>query len=139
MDGARMSNVARFEQLMYLSIALGVIESALSWNQSVLEADPVGGASFVLVVQIIVITSEVTLIWLIARRRRNWARWLALISFLVGIPFSMNTYIDLFQSGALAGILDTAQDLLQLVALYLIFTGNARDWFQHPATDSIPR
>ena len=133
------SNVARFEQLMYLSIALGVIVDALEWNQLVLLAGPVGGALFVLVFQSIVLASDVILIWLIARRRKNWARWLALISFLVGIPFSMNTYIDLFQSGALAGILDTAQDLLQLVALYLIFTGNARDWFQHPATDSIPR
>jgi hypothetical protein len=139
-DRARMpSNVARFEQLMYFSIALGVIGSALQWNQLVLRADAVGGAAFVLVVQGIVISSEILLIWLIARRRKNWARWMALISFLVGIPFSVNAYIDLFQNNAFAGILSTVQDLLQMIALFLIFTGDARDWFQHPATDSIPR
>jgi hypothetical protein len=139
------SNVARFEQLMYLSIAIGVIGSALEWNRLVLQADPVGGAPFVLVVQGLVIASEVILIWLIARRRKNWARWLALISFLVGIPFGVNTYIELFQTNALVGILSTIQDLLQIIALYLIFTGNARDWFQfssepgRPATESISR
>ncbi|HXN87115.1 MAG TPA: hypothetical protein VN867_13665 [Candidatus Binataceae bacterium] len=133
------SNVARFEQLMYLAIAFGVIEAALNWNRAVLEADPVGGATFVVIVQGSILLSDVILIWLIARRRKNWARWLALISFLVEIPFRVNTYIDLFQTDAFAGVLSAAQDLLQMIALYLVFTGDARDWFQHPATDSIPR
>ena len=140
------SNVARFEQLMYLSIAIGVLGSALEWNQLVLRADPVGGATFVFTVQGIVIASEITLIWLIARRRKNWARWFALISFLVGIPFGISSYIELFQNNALAGVLSTIQDLAQVVAFCLIFTGNARDWFkplrlepEHPATSSIPR
>jgi preprotein translocase subunit SecY len=73
-SNARPSNVVRFEQLWYLSLGIGVIQSMPQWNRLRADARAVGGAAFVLFIQISVFAMTVFVIWLIARRRKNWAR-----------------------------------------------------------------
>ena len=95
-----------------------------------------GGAAFVLLVQISVFVMAVFVIWLIARRRKNWARWLLLVFFLLGIPLSVPALAKLSRISSYDGILSGAQGLAQIVALFLIFTGDARDWFR--PSQSVP-
>jgi hypothetical protein len=124
------SNVAHFEQLMYLSLAIGLINSALTWNHSVAQAFKLGGAYFVLFIQIFVFAFIVMFIWLIARRRKNWARWVLLVLFVLGIPASVRLIGQWLRLEPLVGALSVVQSLLQVVALVSVFTGNARDWFK---------
>jgi hypothetical protein len=124
------SNVARFEQLMYLSLGIGLIESALQWSQNVTQANAFGGAGFVLFVQAFVVVFMVLFIWLVARRHKNWARWLLLVIFILGLPIYVKTLGPMLPFNPVAGILSVLQLLCQLVALVLIFTGNARGWFE---------
>ncbi|MGD0672821.1 MAG: hypothetical protein ABSB13_12130 [Candidatus Binatus sp.] len=127
----RPSNVVRFEQLMYISLGIGVIQSILHWNRSVSNARVagLGGAGFVLFIQFFVLAIIVLFIWLIARRRKNWARWVWLSLFILGLPFAFPELSRLLRSGLIVATLVCAQNLAQIVALYLIFTGNAREWF----------
>jgi hypothetical protein len=124
------SNVARFEQLMYLSLGIGVIASTLSWSWNVAQAAAMGGASFVLFVQVFVLAFMVLMIWLTARRRKNWARWLLLILALLGLPAYVHIFGRMMSAGFLAGLLSSVQFVVQAIAFVLLFTGNAPDWFK---------
>ena len=129
------SNVGRFEQLMYLTVGIGLIGSVLSWNRSVARASALGGATLVLFVQLSVLALMVLFIWLAARRHKNWARWLLLIVGIMGLP----SYVGILGHylEPLAGVLILAQLLFQVIAFVLIFTGNARDWFKPCPPQSI--
>lgn len=131
------SNVARFEQLMYLSLGFGVIISALTWSHNVLTAAPLGGTSLLLFVQGGEFAVMVLLIWLVARRRKNWARWLLLIVLaILRLPAYAPVLRAVFSINPIAGVLGIARDLAQVTAFLLIFTGNSRDWFKMPAPAS---
>ena len=123
------SNVAKFEELMYLSVTVGVVVSALLWDQNVALASQLGVA-FVLFVQAFGLAFVVLLIWLIARRRKNWARWLFLIVGILGLAFYLGELPTLLRLYPFAGFLSVVQMGAQTVATVLIFTGNARDWFK---------
>jgi uncharacterized SAM-binding protein YcdF (DUF218 family) len=71
----------------------------------------------------------VLFIWLVARRHKNWARWLLLILFVLGLPFYFRVLGQMLRLNPTAGSLSVVQVLAQTVAQFLIFTGNARDWF----------
>ena len=74
------------------------------------------------------------MIWLIARKRQNWARWTFLVLFVIGLPLSVPQLLATFQTSALSAVLGLVQLLLQVYAFFLIFTGNAKDWFRKTPT-----
>src|ERR1700719_4769192 len=118
------SNVARFEQLMYATLVIGLFNSVLTWNQSVAQARNLGGAYSVLFIQIFVFAFIMMFIWLIARRRKNWARWVLLVLFVLGIPAAVRLMGQWFRLEPVVGFLNLVQALVQVIALVLIFTGN---------------
>ena len=128
------SNVARFEQLMYLALVIGLFDSALTWNHNVALAGKLGGVYFVLFGQAFVFVFIVLFIWLVARRRKNWARWLMLVLFVLGLPPYFGGLHRLLNFEPVAGALSLVGFLVQVIALSLIFSGNARDWFKTTPT-----
>ena len=130
----RPSNVVRFEQLMYVSIGIGTFQLSLQWNQLVANFHDLGGATFVLFVWTFALAIRVLLIWLVARRRNNWARKLLAAMFL----FSTTSLIGQPMNIGLANRFLFVSLVCQIVALFLIFTGNAREWFEPPAISAAP-
>jgi len=66
-------------------------------------------------------------VWLAARRRKNWPRWVLLATLVLSV-------ISLFQIVDESGLqLDTAIEVvscaLTAAGLYCSFTGDARGWF----------
>jgi hypothetical protein len=116
-----------FERLFYFSAALSVARFAINWPGHM----PV--VAFLVVYALLVL--QLFLIWLTARRRKNWARWVLLVFFIVW------TTAGLFYDGMTGGIelklpstADAVLRLLQLlfedIGLILIFTGRStRRWF----------
>jgi hypothetical protein len=117
---------------MYLSLGIGAVQSILQWDRLVDTVHAAGrGVGFILFIQTFTFAGTALFIWLIARRRKNWARWTWLGFFIVGIPFAIPVLSRILRSsGPVVATLMCAQNLAQIVALYLIFTGNARDWFR---------
>ncbi|MGH7813082.1 MAG: hypothetical protein ACREQI_03665 [Candidatus Binataceae bacterium] len=106
--------------------------SVPQWSQNVAQAETLGhGAGFVLFIQVFVLAFMVLFIWLVARRHKNWARWLLLVTFILGLPSYVLMRGPMLRSNPLAGSLNLAQLAAQVGALFLIFTGNARSWFQN--------
>jgi len=116
------SNVARFEQLFYASLIVGVFIFASDFDR----LERLGPVSSMIGTVGFVIGLLVLLTWLIARRRQNWARWVLVVLFVGGLPLSI---INMSEQHTLTASLSALQIVLQLVALVLLFNGNARTWF----------
>src|SRR6266850_2601994 len=122
------SNVARFEKLMYLSLGIFETSLILRWYVHDLALSAATAVSF----HSLNLVFLLACIWLVARRRKNWARWILLLVFIVStkvyvpllVPYWRGHGPDALSLGLSATI------LVQLVAFILIFTGNARDWFK---------
>ena len=120
------SNIARFEQLMYVSLGIGILVAALQYASVPSRL----GVAFTLFVLAFVFGITIIFIWLIARRRANWARWILLFGTLIGIVISIPILSQRILHDPLSGILNVIQCFMQGTALYLVFTGNAVGWFK---------
>jgi hypothetical protein len=78
------SNVAWFERLMYLSLGLALIETALEWNRILANAQ--GSVRLAGFVTLYVYAFLALCIWQAARERANWARRVLLILFAIALP-----------------------------------------------------
>jgi hypothetical protein len=123
------SNVRTFAVLCYLSLVIGIFQAVLSFDDSVTAAAHLGGARFVLIVDIGVVAFLALIFWLVAFRRQNWARWLLLVMCVIGLPLTIMTFSALLQSAPTQAAVSIFQTVMQIVALYLVFTGNAKAWF----------
>ena len=121
-------SVAHFELLAYLGLLVDMISTPFEFVVTIRDQAASTGAKIGSVVGGIVgIVILGLLIWLIARRRKNWARWLFLILYGIGLVFFVFT---LGQSGRLIDGLNALQGLLWAVALYFAFSADAHAWFK---------
>lgn len=116
-------------QLIYVTLGIGLVRSALEWPEITRDAGP----GFALT--ILVVTYGV-LLWLAAgvARGRNWARIVYVIFFLVGLPFSIKPLLQALGYAPLSGMLGIIQMALQSLCLVLLFSAQARPWF-HGSTE----
>ena len=119
------TNVVWFERLAYASLALGLLDLALDFR-NLSRLSPAINLIGTLVLTLGVIA---LLIWLVARRRQGWARWAFLVLYLFGLPFF---FMNLMQQSLLSVPISLLQVVLQGVALFFVFTGDAKTWFAQP-------
>ncbi|MEO8421043.1 MAG: hypothetical protein ABI457_07610 [Hyphomicrobium sp.] len=129
-------NVLLFERLIYGSLFIGLLNIILDGPRQLEspEVQAAGGAPFFYGVAFITLAVFVLLVWLIARRGKNWARWLFAVLFLVGLLPAYQNFLKLLEAHLLVASLCVVQLVLQLAALYFIFTGDARPWFAKTRT-----
>ena len=115
-------NVRRFEFLMY--VALTVSFALLAWafwegpSPQILP-----GLSMLSVWW----SFKVFLIWRAARRRKNWARWILFVMFI------LETAVLAFNSAQADAEIPDVLFLIRALeglAYYFVFTGDARPWFR---------
>jgi hypothetical protein len=130
-------NVRRFEWLTYGSNA--VYLASLPFRPEALVPDTVapeeamaaliGGWAYVIVVSALTLSW----VWFAARRRKNWARW-ALVAFMA-LSLSLYFFVpaSYFTAQPYGVGFDLVLTVIQIYALYLVFSGDAKDWFKHGA------
>ena len=115
---------------MYFNVAIEVLQLIRRWNQLIAENPDYYAA--VIIGTILAPATEVLFIWLVARRRRGWPRWLLSLPVLVEILYDTKYgYVYLRSLSFVDFAIVYAFDAVQVIALYLIFTGNAREWFKN--------
>jgi len=119
------TNLVWFERLAYASLGLGLLDLALDFR-NLSRLSPAINLIGTLVLTLGVIA---LLIWLVARRRQGWARWAFLGLYLIGLPFFFS---NLMQQSLLSVPISLLQVVLQGVALFFVFTGDAKPWFAQP-------
>lgn len=64
------------------------------------------------------------------RLRMNWARYLLALLFVLSLPSILSSMFKAFRSSPMLGLMDLAQIAVEGCALYLLFTPQAREWFE---------
>lgn len=118
----RPASITYFERLILLSVALGVVQMAISWPETSRMASP-GFTAFVSLVTFAVV---IGLALLVSRARSKVAMWIWIIFLVLGtIPFVL-----LMAKGMVHGaaVIMVIQALAQYAATALLFTPSARAW-----------
>jgi protein-S-isoprenylcysteine O-methyltransferase Ste14 len=119
-------NVLRFEILLYMSLMLDALSVAFQDRAADADAtDSLVMASAVLAGCTILLL--LYFVWLAARRRKNWPRWVLAAALLLSV-------ISLFQVIGANGVeLDSGIEIVSCVftaaGLYFSYTGDAQGWF----------
>lgn len=125
-------SVALFERLMYASLALSLLVIGLDGTRmaALPEVQASGGIGFLIATGLFTVAILMLFIWLIARRRKNWARIVFVVLFVLGlIPFAQN-FVNVLAANPLAAAVSALQMLLQVAALFFVFSSSARPWFK---------
>lgn len=131
------SAVSMFARLSYGSLLIGLLGSVYLLPKLLasmkVELQAVGGWSFIAPVLLFSFAIPLLLIWLAASRRKNWARVLLAIMFLLGLAITASD-TSAFQIGGWPSIaFFVVQTLVQAVALYYVFSAEAKPWFAKPS------
>ena len=121
-----------FERVAYLSLLLGLISFALNWP---LVADTYLQRPITfLLVQVITFGGQALFIWLIARRRKNWARWVWIVLVFTGTAiFIVVQFFPPLASLSLAGRVGTyLVYLTALISGWFLLTRESWAWFERP-------
>jgi len=119
-------NVFWFEVLLYASLMLDALSVAVQ------DRTPVGDMTEQMVMAATIVAGGIILlllyfVWLAARRRKNWPRWVLAVALVLSV-------ISLFQVIGEKGLeLDSVIEIvscaLTAVGLYMSLTGDAKGWF----------
>jgi hypothetical protein len=119
-------NALLFEALLYLSLILDTLSVAFEDRTP----DASVSASTIAIATAMkggLILVFLYLVWLAARQRRNWPRWVLAAALLFSVG-SLWQAID--ESGLeLDSSIEIVSCLLTAAGLYFSFTGDAQDWF----------
>jgi len=119
-------NVWWFEVLLYASLTLDAVSVAFqertpsaSMTEHMINVATLMAAAMILLLFYFV--------WLAARRRKNWPRWV-LVTALV---LSLVSLVQVISEGGLQfdSAIDAVSCGLTALGLYFAFTGDAKDWF----------
>lgn len=128
-------SVALFEKAGYLAVLLGIASGFINYPVAM----KVPGATLGMFVTtfVISISLEVLLIWLIARKRKNWARWVWIV--LIGVGTALAVLLSFVHPTQQNGVAGAAAYYLTYIlsiasAMYLL-RPDARAWFRQTPPD----
>lgn len=123
----RPSSVVWYERLAWAALGLGLVSTvanpaALSkYYHQMPTVYPIMFAAS--------IAGQLLWIWLVARKRQNWARWISLFFILIGIPTTIWDSEQRFQINAVAASFFHVAFAMSAVSVMLLFRADARAWF----------
>lgn len=121
----RPSKVAIAVKLLYLTLGIGIIRSAIEFSHQAEQSS----AKFVLFVMLFTFAFMSFFIHMIGKGK-NWARITFLVLFIIGIPLSVLPMIQSLTHNPISGILGLVQSLLQVVAMVALFQNESSSWFK---------
>ena len=121
----RPAQVSTAVALIWVSLGLGVVNSVLDWRHLTSRSS----MSYVLTVQLVTLAIFALLIYKTSCGR-NWARLTFLILGVVGVPFFLYQLPAAFERAPISASVGVVQLLLQVGALYLVFSAPGRYWFR---------
>ena len=125
----RPKSIERFELLFFVSLGIGIVTSALGWDQ----ISQMAGVLPTLAVQVLTLLIVLSLVLLVSRKRSNIARWVLVAFFVIGTVIYIPNMARLFAQNPLVTVLSSVQIVLQVAALYFVFRPDAKPWFQKTA------
>jgi hypothetical protein len=119
-------NVWWFEVLLYASLTLDALSVAfqdrsptVTMTEQMINVATLMAAAMILLL--------FYLVWLAARRRKNWPRWV----LVAALALSLVSLVQVISESGLQldSAIDAVSCALTALGLYYAFTGDAKDWF----------
>jgi hypothetical protein len=129
MNIEKPKSVHQAQIILYGTAISALIRSTFETPKVAQMAASIGGAKFIILVQLVVFFSNILFTWLIGKRK-NWARWSFIISFVLGTPFGMILLIQSFGPAPIYGTLGLAEGVGEAVAFVLLLGASSRQWFK---------
>ena len=117
-------DVLRFEVLLYLSLLLDALSAAFFGTGA---GDAAATEPFLSLLTAFFIGALVSLVWLAARRQKNWARWTLFVFFVLTVLLYIDSFGEMLFS--VRTVLDLLSVVLSALGFYFAFTSEARRWF----------
>ena len=124
----RPVSIEYFERLSFLAMMVGIAFTVLSWDPGQAERLRVG-PMFLPIMLAVCYALLATLILLISRKASLIAQIVFLLLFAAGAVLAIPAVPAILDHGQI-GLLQIVQILLQGVAIYFLFTPEARTWFR---------
>ena len=114
--------------LLWIVIAVGVISSTFNFSSSLEIANASGlGLGWLIFTLYFTFLLLAFFVWKIGQGK-NWARITYLILFIIGVPFTIYSYLTSVVS-MLSIILGIVGMIVQIIALVFLFQKQSSDWF----------
>jgi hypothetical protein len=136
-NSSKPQSVARAMLLLYGTLALGIIQSVITFPTVAEQSRAFGGAAFVIGVQSFTFLILGLLFYCVGSRR-NWARILLLVLTAIGAVFSIRSIRVSFNINLISGLLGSCQILMQVAALVLLFLPASNKWYRKQVVVDIP-
>lgn len=130
----RPVQVIRAVRLLCVSLGVGVVVSLFD----AVMLGPSAPLAFVLLVVAVVCAMMAALayeIW----RGKNWARIALLLLFVFGLASFLPNLDLVFARSAAMGVLSVLQCMVQIAALYLVFSAPGSAWYRRNAIGTVER
>jgi len=111
--------------LLWASLGVGLVKMLLDLTHM----SAMAPAAFTIFVLAFTFAILIFLIFMISAGR-NWARITFLIMSVIGTVLTLPVVLDEFGRAPLVGVLSVLQILLQVYALFLLFTRSGNAWFR---------
>lgn len=119
------NDVVRFEILLYLSLLVDALTAAFFGIGGETASGP--ASAQLQLFTALFLAALVLLVWLAARRRKNWARWTLFVIFALSVLLYAAAFPEMaFGVRILVDLLSIA---LMAAGFYFAFTPEARRWF----------
>lgn len=134
----RPKSIVTFERLALLSLALALIVTFASWDQTAAAFRVHGYArSLPLIVDAVEVALGLTLIFLVSRKGSRVAKWILAVLTAMGVLELAIRSASEFR-GSWVDFAEIAKMLLLAIAVCLLFGADAKPWFARGAPDGRP-
>ena len=125
---SRPSKVSIAITLLWIVIAVGVVSSTFNFSNSLEIANASGlGLGWLIFTLYFTFLIVAFFIWKIGQGK-NWARITYLVLFIIGVPFTIYSYLT-SEISMLSIIPGIAGMIVQIIALVFLFQKQSSDWF----------
>ncbi|MDN5004162.1 hypothetical protein ACFQZO_25295 [Bradyrhizobium sp. GCM10027634] len=116
-----------YERLAWAAFAIG-LASAASSPATLVKYYKLYSIGYLMMIALS-LAGQLVWIWLVARKRQNWARWISLILMLLSIPNTIWDMEERFRLNPLASAFYYTAFVVMLISVMLLFRSDAREWF----------
>ena len=134
----RPASIVNFERVVILSLLVGLVATAVNWEHAVQATETIGfGSGLVIGVQVVSIALTLLLLYFISRRGSSVARWIYVVLVGLAVAFSLANASAVFVLPTVPVLLQLVQWLLSIISIWLLFTADARAWFNRSTAEDV--
>lgn len=127
------TNVKNYLGLSIIGLAIGLVSAVFGFDDAAAKIPSPSGGTIIIVIDIVMFAISIGLITAVVWGHQNWARWVQAVFYVLGLAslamMAVNPAAAAQMSSFQLGVA-VVNTILQGIALFFIFTGDAKAWFK---------